>query len=314
MFYVATLICNPDDPIITYEIAREAARFLPYGRIVGPRKPYGYPAAALDVVGHWPDIDDPQANPDGPQAPLTDLAREIREELAPAPADVVIQPEEGRRKRLFLADMDSTMIGQECIDELADYVGLRSEVAAITERAMAGEIAFEPALRERVALLRNLPVGVVDEIIAERIRPMPGAEMLVRTMRAKGAYACLVSGGFTVFTGPIAAMIGFDEHRSNRLVLENETIAGRVEEPILGREAKRAALIELRERRGLKREETLAVGDGANDLSMLAEAGLGVAFRAKPAVAAAAHARIDHGDLTALLYLQGYSADEFVSP
>src|SRR5687767_9103388 len=128
MFYVATLICNPDDPIITYEIAREAARFLPYGRIVGPRKSYGYPAAALDVVGHWPDIDDPQANPDGPQAPLTDLAREIREELAPAPADVVIQPEEGRRKRLFLADMDSTMIGQECIDELADYVGLRSEV------------------------------------------------------------------------------------------------------------------------------------------------------------------------------------------
>ncbi len=296
MRLVATLVSNPLRPAVTEAVVAVARR------VLGTERPACrlYEDVATDVPFDGGD--------------RAALVADLRRELAGEPLDVVIQPEEGRRKRLFLADMDSTMIGQECIDELADYVGLRREVAAITERAMAGEIAFEPALRERVALLRNLPVAVVDEIIAERIRPTPGAEMLLRTMRANGAYACLVSGGFTVFTGPIAAMIGFDEHRSNRLVVENETIAGRVEEPILGREAKRAALIELRERRGLKREETLAVGDGANDLSMLAEAGLGVAFRAKPAVAAAAHARIDHGDLTALLYLQGYSADEFVSP
>ena len=183
------------------------------------------------------------------------------------------------------------MIEQECIDELADTVGLKAEVAAITERAMRGEIAFEPALRERVALLEGLPLAVVDEIIAARIALTPGGRALVRTMRAHGAYTCLVSGGFTLFTGPIAKMIGFDEHRANRLVVANETLAGRVEEPILGREAKRLALIELRDRLGLSREATMAVGDGANDLAMLGEAGIGVAFRAKPAVAAAADAR-----------------------
>src|SRR4051812_31794689 len=209
--------------------------------------------------------------------------------------------------------MDSTMIAQECIDELADYVGLRSEVAAITERAMRGEIAFEPALRERVALLRDLPVRAVDEILAERITLMPGGRTLVATMRANGAYTCLVSGGFTLFTGPVSARIGFDEHRANRLSVEKDRLAGRVEEPILGREAKLATLVELRERLGLAREDTLAVGDGANDLAMLGEAGLGVADHAKPAVAATAHARIDHGDLTALLYIQGYAASEFAA-
>ena len=177
---------------------------------------------------------------------------------------------------------------------------------------MRGEIAFEPALRERVALLEGLPLAVVDEIIAARIALTPGGRALVRTMRAHGAYTCLVSGGFTLFTGPIAKMIGFDEHRANRLVVANETLAGRVEEPVLGREAKRLALIELRDRLGLGREATMAVGDGANDLAMLGEAGIGVAFRAKPAVAAAADAVIDHGDLTALLYLQGYTAAELV--
>ena len=195
---------------------------------------------------------------------------------------------------------------------MADFVGLNAEVAAITERAMRGAISFEPALRERVSILKNLPVGVVDEIIAERITLTPGGRALVQTMRAHGAYAGLVSGGFTLFTGPIAEKIGFDEHRANHLVIENERLAGRVEEPILGREAKLATLIELRERLGLPHAETLAVGDGANDLAMLGEAGLGVAFHAKPAVAAAAHARIDHGDLTALLYIQGYAASEFV--
>jgi phosphoserine phosphatase len=208
--------------------------------------------------------------------------------------------------------MDSTMIGQECIDELADYVGLKAEVSEITERAMRGEIAFEPALRERVALLKNLPVSVVSEIIEKRITLTPGGTALVRTMRANGAYTCLVSGGFTLFTGPIGTKIGFHEDRSNRLILNGEKLAGLVEEPILGREAKLATLIELRTRFGLAPHETMAVGDGANDLAMLGEAGLGIAFRAKPAVAAAAHARLDHADLSALLYVQGYQAGDIV--
>jgi phosphoserine phosphatase len=177
---------------------------------------------------------------------------------------------------------------------------------------MRGEIAFEPALRERVALLQNLPVGVVDEIIESRITLTPGGRGLVRTMRANGAYTCLVSGGFTLFTGPVAARIGFDEHRSNHLIVENEALAGAVEEPILGREAKLATLVELRARFGLAPHETMAVGDGANDLAMLGEAGLGVAFRAKPAVAAAARARIDHADLSALLYVQGFKESEIM--
>jgi phosphoserine phosphatase len=214
---------------------------------------------------------------------------------------------------LFLADMDSTMIEQECIDELADLVGLKAEVAAITERAMRGEIAFEPALRERVALLRGLPVEVVDQLLRDHITLTPGGATLVATMRANGAYTCLVSGGFTVFTGPIGRRLGFDEDRANRLVVENGRLTGTVEEPILGREAKLATLRELRERLRLAREDTLAVGDGANDLAMLGEAGLGVAFRAKPSVAAAAQARVEHADLTALLFIQGYAADEFVS-
>jgi phosphoserine phosphatase len=294
--YVATLISNPRAPAVTDVVLR----------------------AARKVLGAGPEPDDlargiaADLSFDPGTMPLGDIERRLRESLADAPADVVVQPLAHRRKRLFLADMDSTMIEQECIDELADYVGLKAEVATITERAMRGEIAFEPALRERVALLKGLSVAVVDEIIASRIRLTPGGRSLVRTMRANGAYTCLVSGGFTVFTGPIAGRIGFDEHRSNRLRLENETLAGFVEEPILGRDAKLATLIQLRERFGLRREETLAVGDGANDLAMLGEAGLGVAFRAKPAVAAAAHARIDHGDLTALLYIQGYRATEFV--
>jgi phosphoserine phosphatase len=251
-----------------------------------------------------------------------DLPFEGRDTISPAAKlraafegrgiDVVVQPSAIRRKRLFLADMDSTMIGQECIDELADFVGLKAEVSRITERAMRGEIAFEPALRERVALLARLPVSVIDEILAGRITLTPGGRTLVATMRANGAYTCLVSGGFTLFTGPIGAKIGFDEHRANCLVVEAERLAGRVVEPILGREAKLAALMELRGRLGLEREDTLAVGDGANDLAMLQEAGLGVAFHAKPAVAAAAQARIDHGDLTALLYAQGYRRQEFM--
>ena len=177
---------------------------------------------------------------------------------------------------------------------------------------MNGEIAFEPALRERVALLKGLPVTVVDEVIAERITLMPGGKTLTATMRAHGAHTCLVSGGFTLFTEKIATVIGFDEHRGNVLVVENGKLAGRVEEPVLGKEAKLATLKELTARLKLRPEETLVSGDGANDLPMIEAAGLGVAFRAKPVVASVAHARIDHGDLTALLYLQGYRRDEFV--
>jgi phosphoserine phosphatase len=293
--HVATLISSPHAAAVTADVLRSA------GAVLGAAEPvWLHERVAADLP-----FRPVPGSQDG-------IAQRVRDALAGQPVDVVVQPTAHRRKRLFLADMDSTMIEQECIDELADYVGLKAEVSAITERAMRGEIAFEPALRERVALLRGLPVGVVDEIIEGRVTLMPGGRPLVRTLRAHGVHTCLVSGGFTAFTGPIAARIGFHEHRSNRLVIEGEALAGIVEEPILGREAKLAALLELRGRLGLQPEETIAVGDGANDLAMLGEAGLGVAFRAKPAVAAAAHARIEHGDLTALLYLQGYRADEFV--
>jgi phosphoserine phosphatase len=238
------------------------------------------------------------------------LEAEIRLALAGAAIDIVVQPEATRRKALFLADMDSTMIGQECIDELAAYVGLKEKVSGITERAMRGEIAFEPALRERVALLKGVPLSVVGEIITERITLTPGGSALVRTMRAHGGYTALVSGGFTVFTGPISTTIGFDEHRSNVLLAHEGVLTGEVADPILGKQAKLDALLELRGRLGLAPAQTLAVGDGANDLAMLGEAGLGAAFRAKPAVAAAAHARLDHADLTALLYAQGYTGAE----
>ncbi|MGL4496460.1 MAG: phosphoserine phosphatase SerB [Beijerinckiaceae bacterium] len=241
------------------------------------------------------------------------LTARIREALGDAPVDVIVQPVAQRRKTLFLADMDSTMIGQECIDELADFVGLKEQVSTITERAMRGELPFEPALRERVALLKGLPVAVVDRIISERITLTPGGRELVQTMRARGGYTCLVSGGFTLFTSKIGAMIGFDEHRSNELLVDGGMLAGAVAEPILGKQAKLDTLTELRTRHGLSATDTMAAGDGANDLAMLGEAGLGVAFHAKPAVAAAAHARIDHADLTALLYAQGYRRDEFVT-
>jgi phosphoserine phosphatase len=292
---IATLIANPSRPVLTDEIVALAATSL--GQETERSVLARGIAADLIVPG---------------AADAKSVETALRHALTGQPIDIVVQPLATRRKRLFLADMDSTMIGQECIDELADYVGLKREVSEITERAMRGEIAFEPALRERVALLKNLPVNVVDEIIEKRITLTPGGRALVQTMRANGAYACLVSGGFTLFTGPIGAKIGFNEHRSNHLILDGEKLAGAVEEPILGREAKLATLIELRARFGLAPHETMAVGDGANDLAMLEEAGLGIAFHAKPAVAAAAHARIDHADLSALLYVQGYRADEFL--
>jgi phosphoserine phosphatase len=226
--------------------------------------------------------------------------------------DVVVQPEASRRKRLLVADMDSTMIQQECIDELAALIGIRERIAAITERAMQGEIDFAAALEERVALLAGVRLEDIDALAAE-LTPTPGARALVQTMRANGARTALVSGGFTQFTRSIAARLGFHETRANNLEIEAGALTGRVRPPIQGRESKRAALVELRDAEGLPTEATLAIGDGANDLDMLREAGLGVAYRAKPKVAAAAHARIDHADLTALLYAQGYRARDVVT-
>lgn len=298
MFYVATLISRPEERAVTDALLEEVAHILPQARM-------GQCLAAQIAA-------DIHFRSEGGEA----LAQEVRALLSGGAVDVVIQPDDAhRRKRLFVADMDSTMIGQECIDELADAVGLKAHVAAITERAMRGEIEFEPALRERVALLKGLPAQVIDDVLRDRIRANPGASTLIATMRAHGVCTCLVSGGFTHFVDHVARMLGFDETRANTLLHDaSGRLSGSVAEPILGRAAKVEALRALGEKLGLRREETLAVGDGANDLDMLAEAGLGVAYHAKPKVAAAAHARIDHGDLTALLYVQGYRRKEFVEP
>ncbi len=227
--------------------------------------------------------------------------------------DLVVQPAEGRRRRMLLADMDSTMIGQECIDELAAEAGVGAHVAAITTRAMNGELDFEGALRERVALLRGLPATVVLKVLAERIRFTRGGRKLVATMKANGGYAALVSGGFSAFAEPVAAYLGFDESRANTLNVDDSRLAGSVALPILGREAKVQALEDITTRLGIPESAVLAVGDGANDLGMLQRAGAGVALHAKPVVAAQCRLRVNHGDLTALLYLQGYHRDEFVS-
>ncbi|KAB2912300.1 MAG: phosphoserine phosphatase SerB [Hyphomicrobiaceae bacterium] len=244
---------------------------------------------------------------------LGPLRAGIAAALAPRPIDVNIIADDIalRRKKLLVADMESTIIEQECLDELADYVGLRPRIAAITERAMRGELDFEAALKERVGLLGGLDVRVLDELYANRITLMPGARTLVATMRKNGAICALVSGGFTFFTERVAARVGFDVQQANTLQIAGGKLAGTVAEPILGREAKLAALERLTREHRLAPAETIAVGDGANDLTMIKAAGLGVAFRAKPVVAAAAAASITHGDLTALLYLQGYRREEF---
>jgi len=225
--------------------------------------------------------------------------------------DLVVQPAEGRRKKMLLADMDSTMIGQECIDELAGMAGVGPRVAEITKRAMNGELDFEGALIERVGLLKGLPEAVIDKVLAEHITFTPGGRELIATMKANGGYAALVSGGFTAFTTAVAGALGFDEHRANTLLAENGTLTGGVARPILGRKAKIAALREITARLGLAHDDVMAVGDGANDLGMLHLAGAGVALHAKPAVAAQCDIRINHGDLTALLYIQGYTVEEF---
>jgi phosphoserine phosphatase len=296
MSLVATLICNPADPALDSTVVDGALAILP-----SPGSP--------QWLFHEVAVDIPFAGSEDVSA----IEKRLREGRGDLPIDIVVQPAGFRRKKLFLADMDSTMIGQECVDELADFVGLKPQVAQITERAMRGEVEFEPALRERVALLKDMSVAVVDEVLTKRITLTPGGRELVMTMRANGAYTCLISGGFTLFTAAVAAKIGFQENRANELIVRDGKLTGEVKEPILGRATKLATLLELRESFDLDNIDTLVVGDGANDLGMIQEAGLGVAFHAKPAVAAAAAARIDYGDLTALLYAQGYRREEFVA-
>ena len=236
---------------------------------------------------------------------------EVWEGLQALRIDMVVQSAEGRKKRLLIADMDSTMIRQECIDELADEAGVGARVADITARAMNGELDFEGALRERVGLLKGLPEAVIGQVLCDRITLMPGGKVLLSTMKANGAHAALVSGGFTAFTAAVAGMLGFDENRANTLHVVEGKLAGTVAEPILGKEAKLAALNEIAARLHISPAEALAVGDGANDLPMLLAAGTGVALHAKPRVQAECEVRVNHGDLTALLYLQGYSRDDF---
>ena len=296
MALVATLIANPSNPVLNSTIAESAASALNASGLY-----WLADGIACDLVLR-----------DG-----TDVAaaeRVLRMAIVDRPIDIAIQEQDQRRKKILIADMDSTMIGQECIDELAAEVGLKEQVSIITARAMNGEIAFEPALRERVALLKGLPISVVDEVIEKRITLTSGGLELIATMKAKGHYTALVSGGFTVFTSRIAATLGFDENRANILGEKDGLLDGTVAEPILGKQAKVDALNDIATKLGISPQDAMAVGDGANDLGMLHLAGAGVALHAKPAVAAEAKIRIDHSDLSALLYLQGYRKSDFVTP
>ena len=299
--FALVLTGSPTRPGLTSEIVNQAAAAIP-------------PAQRLECVwlsgGEAHQILFATDRPDDADRVRTAAASA----LADAPVDVnVVADDEWRRKALLVADMESTIIEQECLDELADHVGLRAQISEITARAMRGEMAFEAALTERVSLLQGLDAGVLEKLYDERVTLMPGARELVATMRLNGAHCALVSGGFTFFTERIAARLGFDTHQANRLDIADGRLTGGVVPPILGREAKLAALDRLRHELNLQPRQTLAVGDGANDLDMIRAAGLGVAFRAKPIVAGEARAAVRHGDLTALLYLQGYRKDELVA-
>ncbi len=288
--YVATLITNPDAPTLNQTLVESL------------RNAWG----GGDIVWLSPDE---AAEFSVSQTP--DNQWDVWAELQNMGVDLVVQPTEGRRKKMLLADMDSTMIQQECIDELADEAGVGGRVKDITARAMNGELDFEGALTERVGLLKGLDEAVIAKVLAERITLMPGGKELVATMRAAGGYAALVSGGFTAFTAKVADVLGFDENRANTLLAESGKLTGDVQRPILGRQAKVDALEQITARLGLSEADVIAVGDGANDLGMLGRAGTGVALHAKPSVAEKCDVRVNHGDLTALLYLQGYARSEF---
>lgn len=236
---------------------------------------------------------------------------DVWKDLQTLGVDLIVRPSENRKKKMLLADMDSTMIQQECIDELAEEAGFGALVKGITARAMNGELDFDAALTERVGLLKGLPVSVIDKVLAERISLMSGGKTLLATMKANGAYAALVSGGFTAFTAKVASELGFDENRANTLLVDGDALTGDVGRPILGKQAKVQALEEITARLGIADADVIAVGDGANDLGMLHRAGTGVALHAKPSVAAECDVRINHGDLTALLYVQGYAKTDF---
>ncbi len=293
MSFIATLIANPKNPALTPAFAEAVSRS------VGSRNTYWLAdGIAFDCV--LPESGDPASQ-----------EAEIRSIIRQAPIDVVVQNPDLRRRKALIADMDSTMIEQECIDELAAEVGLKEKVSLITARAMNGEIPFEPALKERVALLAGLSTEIIGKVIEERITLTPGGTELVATMKAHGAWTSLVSGGFTHFTSKVAAMLGFDQSRANILLEKDDHLTGQVAEPVLGKQAKVDALNEIAKAQNITTGDFIAVGDGANDLGMLQAAGTGVALHAKPSVAKAAQFRIDHGDLTALLYIQGYRKSRF---
>lgn len=289
--YVLTLIANPSAGAVLDDLMARLVAALPGA---------GVPDWLADGIA----CDLPLATDDPRSAePAT------RALIGAAPIDLLVQPAVGRRKRVLVADMELTIIENEMLDELAEFVGMRDHVADITRRAMNGELDFTAALAERVALLRGLPISVLDEAAAH-ICLMPGARELLATLRRAGVHAALVSGGFTVFAEPVAAQLGFDRVVANHLEIAGGRIAGTVRAPIVTRDTKREVLMECAATCGVAPEETLAVGDGANDLPMLLQAGLGIAFHAKPAVAAAARFRLDHADLTGLLYAQGYREAE----
>ena len=295
MLIAVTLVCP--DPAATDALARHVAEAV--AKLAAPvKRTTTLGPGAIDLV-----IEHDQVSP---------VRLAARDALGEAACDLCVQPWEGRRKRLLVADMDSTIIGVECLDELADFAGVKAEVSAITERAMRGEIDFEGALTERVAMLKGLPLDALERCYAERVRLNPGARTMVATMAAHGARCVLVSGGFTFFTSRVAAAAGFHDQRANTLIDDGQgLLTGQVGRPILGREAKLVALNEEAAGLGVTAPAALAIGDGANDLAMITAAGLGVAYRAKPLVAAEADARIDHADLTALLYFQGYAEAQF---